>query len=317
MSPLEETTIYSRANGYVQKWLVDIGDKVAEGQLLAEISTPELDQELAQARAEVVSAEATVTQAKANRDYSHTNLERYQLLAPTGVASQQELEQKRAQAAVDVANVDVAIAAVGGKQANIRRLLQLKGFAKVVAPYAGTITSRTIERGALVTAATGMFKIAIVDPVRVFVDVPQDVAPSVRADTVAKVTVAEFPGRVFEGAVTRTAGALAPASRTLKTEVRVPNHGGELLTGMYAEVELSLPSPHRAYELPATAVMTDAHGVRVAIVTADHHVRLVPIVIERDTGATVRVSTGINEHDTVVKIASANLADGMVVEEAR
>ena len=218
--------------------------------------------------AEVVSAEATVTQAKANRDYSHTNLERYQLLAPTGVASQQELEQKRAQAAVDVANVDVAIAAVGGKQANIRRLLQLKGFAKVVAPYAGTITSRTIERGALVTAATGMFKIAIVDPVRVFVDVPQDVAPSVRANTAAKVTVAEYPGRVFEGAVTRTAGALAPASRTLKTEVRVPNHGGELLTGMYAEVELSLPSPHRAYELPATAVMTDAHGVRVAVVTA-------------------------------------------------
>ncbi len=316
VQPLEETIVYSRANGYVQRWLVDIGDKVKEGQLLAELDTPELDQEGLQARAQLAQAEAGVLQAKANRDFSNNNLDRYKRLAPAGVASQQELDQKEAQAKVDDANVTVALANVGAQQANIQRLSRLKSFARVVAPFAGSITSRTIERGALVTSgnATPMFKIAATDPVRVFVQVPQDVAPSIRADVNAKVTIREYAGHVFDGRVARSAGALDPASRTMNTEVRVPNPKGELLAGMYAEVSLTLPSPHRVFEVPATALMNDAKGLRVAVVGADDKVRLVAVVLERDTGSTLQISSGLAGDERVVKLASVELFDGKSVD---
>jgi membrane fusion protein (multidrug efflux system) len=314
--PLEETVLYPRANGYVRRWLVDIGDKVTDGQLLAEIDTPELDQELVQARAQLAQAQASAVQARANRDFSKTNLQRYKGLGPSGVASVQEIEQHEAQAAVDEANVTVAEAAIGSQQANVKKLIQLKAFARVVAPYAGVITARNIERGSLVAmgSATPLFKIAIADPVRVFIQVPQDVAPSVHADLVTKVSVREYPGRVFEGKVARTTGALDPASRTMSTEIRVPNPEGRLMTGMYAEVSLTLPAPHRVFDVPATALVNDSHGLRVAVVGSDGKIRMIPIVVERDSGTTVQVASGIGEGDRLVKIASADLSEGKVVE---
>lgn len=316
VQPLEETVVYPRSSGYVSKWMADMGDKVEAGAVLAEIDTPEIDQQLEQARAQLVQAQAGLVQATSNRNYSTTTLDRYRKLAPEGVASQQELDQKQAQSLVDEANVKVANAAIEAQQANVRRLSQMKAWGRITAPFAGTVNARMIERGALVSPTTPLFKISSTDPVRVFVQVPQDVAPSVRSDVAAKVTVREYAGRTFEGKVARSAGALDPSTRTMNTEVRLPNPKGELLAGMYAQVALTLPSPHRVFELPATAVMTDAKGIRVAVVGADGKVKLVNVVIERDNGPTIEVSAGLAEGDRVVKLASAELVDGKNVEIA-
>jgi len=318
VKPLEEAVLYSRANGYVRDWKVDIGDKVKKDDLLAEIETPELDQEIAQARAQLAQAEAGIAQATANLNFSKSTRDRFQKLVASGVATQQDLDQKAAQADVDVANLNMAKAVVGTQRANIARLDQLKSFARVVAPFAGTITARMIDGGSLVAPGTTapLFRLAAIDPVRVFVDVPQDVAPSVRVDTPAVVSVREYPGRSFQGRVARTAGALDPASRTLSTEVRVPNGDGALFAGMYAEVHLTLPISHRILELPATAILTDAQGTRVQMVGADGSVHLVRVVIERDLGQTVYVSEGLDPGDHVVKIASAELAEGLHVDVA-
>jgi RND family efflux transporter MFP subunit len=317
--PLEETTIYARASGYVRKWNADIGDRVKEGDVLAEIDTPELDQQIDEAKAQLTRAEAGVIQAKANLVFAKQSLERAKNMVGSGVASQQELDQWRTQAEVAEANVTVAIAAADAQRANIRRLTQTKAFARVLAPFAGTVTSRTVERGALVTAGNGnpLFKVASTDPARVFVQVPQDVAPSVRVDLAARVSVREFAGRTFEGKVARAAGALDPGTRTMTTEVRVPNPNGELLAGMYAQVALVLPTPHRVLELPATAVMNDAKGIRVALVAGDSTLRLVPVVVERDTGPTVQIASGLEGSEQIVKNASAELLEGRAVEVAR
>lgn len=316
--PLEETVLYSRANGFVRAWNVDIGDKVKEGQPLVQLETPELDQEILQARAQLAQAEAGIKQATANADLSRSSLERYKKLAAEGLATQQQLDEKGAQAQVDIANVDVAQAMIGTQRANLARQGKLKSFASVTAPFAGTITARMVERGALVVAGNSspLFKLSATDPVRVYVDVPQDVAPSVKSDLKAEVTVREYPGRIFQGKITRTAGALDPATRTLSTEIRVPNPDNALLTGMYTEVSLTLPVPHKTCEIPATSVTTGEKGVRVQVVDADGTVRLVPVVIERDLGATVQISSGLTGGERVVKLASAELADGSRVEVA-
>ena len=196
------------------------------------------------------------------------------------------------------------------------RLGQLKSFARVTAPFGGTITQRTIETGSLVTAgnATPLYKIAAMDPARVFVQVPQDVAVGVRADVPATVTLREYPGHKFEGKVTRAAGELDPASRTMNTEVRVPNPKGELIAGMYAQVALTLPSSHRVFAVPATALLNDAKGSRVVVVDAESKVHLVPVVVERDTGSSIEIASGIDGGTRVVKLASSELSEGKIVE---
>ena len=314
--PLEETVVYSRANGYLRRWVVDLGDHVEQDQLLAELETPELDQEIAQARADIAQAEARVVQAEASNAFARSDLRRYEQLAPAGIASRADLDQRQAAATVGVSNVDVARAAVVSQRANLQRLLRMKSFARVLAPFAGTVTARMVDRGALVTAgaATPMFRIAANDPARVFLQVPQDVAPSVRAGVAARVTVREYAGRVFEGQVTRSAGSLDPATRTMNTEIRVPNPDGALLAGMYAEVSLSLPLPHRVFELPATALLSDASGLHVATVTDAGTIHLVPVVVERDTGATVQISTGLTGTERVVRLATAGMLEGMPID---
>jgi RND family efflux transporter MFP subunit len=313
---LEETVIYPRADGYIKAWLVDIGDKVKEGQTLAVIETPELDQQLDQARAQLAQAQAGVLQAAANHEFSKANLERFKQLVPAGVASQQDLDKGQAQSSVDEAGVTVAKAAVNVQEANMRRLSNLKSFANVTAPFAGTITSRTVDRGALVSAgnATPLFKVAATDPARVLIQVPQDVASGIKTDLSATVSVREFAGRTFDGIVAHSAGALDPVTRTMLVEVRVPNPKNELLAGMYSEVALTLPSSHRVFEVPATALMNDSRGLRLAIVDNDNKLHLQTIAIERDAGATVQVSSGLTGEERIVKIASAELSEGRVVE---
>lgn len=315
VQPLQETVIYPRASGYVRAWKVDIGDRVKKGQVLAEIETPELDQELLQAAAQLKQTEAQRTQAQANRNLAKANLARAERLAPSGIVSRADLEQQQAQAEVGDANVKVADANVAAQRANIQRLRQLKAFARVTAPFAGAVTLRSVEIGSLVTSGNNqpLFRIADVDPARIFVQVPQDVAPSVRAGAAADVAVREYPGRKFPGTVTRAAGELDASTRTMTTEVRVPNHEGALMAGMYAEVALTLPSPHRVLEVPATALMNDSRGQRVAVVEGGK-LRLLTVVVERDNGATIDVSSGLKGDEKIAKIGSAAFVDGMAVE---
>ncbi|MCA1828860.1 MAG: efflux RND transporter periplasmic adaptor subunit [Myxococcales bacterium] len=315
VQPLQATQIFARASGYVRKWKADIGDKVKEGQVLAEIETPELDQELAQARAQLMQTQASEAQAKANRDLALANLGRARRLAPSGVVSKAELDQAEAQASVGEANIKVAAANVGAAQANIRRLMQLKAFASVTAPFAGTITQRTVEVGTLVSAANGqpLFRIAAMDPARIFVQIPQDVAPGVRPGVAAAVSVREYPGRKFQGVVTRASGELDPSTRTMTTEIRVPNQDGALMAGMYAEVSLSLPLAHHVLEVPATALLSDARGQHVALVE-NGKLHLQPVVVERDNGATIDVSSGLTGNESVARIGSAAFVEGMQVE---
>jgi RND family efflux transporter MFP subunit len=187
-----------------------------------------------------------------------------------------------------------------------------------VAPFAGRITARSVEVGSLVSAGSGspLFKLAATDPARVFIQVPQDVAPGVRAELAAGVGVREYPGRTFAGMVTRASGELDPATRTMNTEVRVPNSDGTLIPGMYAQVTLTLPYPHRVFEIPATALINDAKGMRVAVVGPDVAVHMTPIVLERDTGAALEVSSGLTGTERVVKVPNASLVEGTAVTVA-
>lgn len=317
--PLEETRIYPRISGYVRRWLVDIGDQVTAGQLLAEIDAPELAAQLAQARALLAQARATVKQAIAQRDYSKSNSARYSSLSDQQLVSRAQVEQTSAQAQTDEANVAAAQSNVAAQEANVRRLTELAGFARVVAPFAGTVTTRSIDRGALVSEgnATPMFTIAALDPVRVFVDVPQTIAPSVRSGTAATISVREYAGRTFTGAVTRAAGALDPELHTMTTEIRVPNGDRALLPGMYVQAQLTLPAPRKVLEIPATALYNDAQGLRVAVVDAQSRIRFAPITIERDTGRTLHVATGLAGGERVVKIAIPSITEGALVEVAK
>jgi RND family efflux transporter MFP subunit len=319
VQPLEETVLYARASGFVRVWRVDIGDKVKQAQVLAELDTPELDQELDQARAQLAQAQSTLQQTLANRELSKSNLRRYEQLAQQGLVSEADLDQHKAQAQVDEANAGVARATIAAQEANIRRLSQLKSFARVTAPFGGMVTQRWVEIGALVTAGNGqpLYKIAAIDPARVFVQVPQDVAPGVRADVPAKVTVREYAGRAFDGRVARSSGELDTATRTMNTEIRVPNADGALMPGMYAQVALTLPSPHRVLEVPATALMNRAEGPRVATVDAESRIHLVPVVVERDTGANIEISTGLTGSERVVKFGSAEFVEGKPVDVMR
>jgi membrane fusion protein, multidrug efflux system len=318
VQPLQETTIYPRASGYVRKWYFDIGDRVKAGDELTAIDAPEIEQQLKQARAQLAQAKASLLQANANSVFSKLDLMRLERLEPGGVASRQELDKGRAQAEVDAANVSVAQANIDAQQANLERLTQLKSFTRVLAPFDGIVTARTIEIGSLVTAGNGspLFKVTATDPVRVFVQVPQGSAPSVKSSMSALVKVREFPQRSFEGVIARTAGALDSITRTMNTEVRVPNPNGELLTGMYAEVSLNLSTAHKVFEVPATALFNDAAGLRVAVVTGDDSIHLAPVLIERDNGATIEIAGGLDGIERVVRLANPELTESRKVSVA-
>jgi RND family efflux transporter MFP subunit len=318
VKPLEETKIYPRASGYVRRWAVDIGDKVKEGQLLAEIDTPELDSQIAQARAQLAAAKAAVKQATAQRDYAKSSAARYETLAGQKLVAQAQVEQQQSEAQTGEANVNAAESNVTAQEANLKRLVDTKSFANVTAPFAGTITTRSVDRGSLVqeNGTTPMFTLVATDPVRVFIDVPQSVAPSIKPGAEAALTVREYGDRTFTGKVTRSSGALDPELHIMQTEIQVPNSDGALIPGMYVQAALSLPVPHKVLEIPATALYSDAQGVRIATVDAQNRVHYVPITIERDTGATLWVATGVTGDERIVKIAVPSLAEGDLVDVA-
>ncbi len=312
---LEETFIYSRTSGYVRRWLVDIGDKVKEGDLLAEIDTPELDREIDAARAEQNQAAALLVQAKANQKLAHLTDERTKRLAPAGLATQQESDEKQAAASVADANVGVAEATAQARQAALSQLLATKAFARVTAPFSGTVTARTVERGSLVTSgnSTALFHLVATETMRIYVQVPQDLAVEVRTGLAAKVTLREFPGRTFEGKVAHTQSALDAQSRTMTAEVRVPNADGALLSGMYASVSFALHGVHRVFVLPSSAIIADAKGVHVAVVDASSRITFASVVVEHDDGEGVWIASGLTGQELVVKNPGAQIAEGRTV----
>ncbi len=311
--------INARATGYVRHWRVDLGDQVRAGDVLAELDTPELDQQLQQARATLKQQEAAVEQAVANRDFAKLTATRQDTLVRQGLVAIQDGDQADAQLKVGEANVHAGEANVAAAQASVRQLGQLVSFGHVVAPFDGRITQRNIDVGSLVIAggAAGslpLFRIEAVDPMRVFVQVPQVFAPSVKEGEIASVSVRERPGQSFQGHVTRTAGTLDPALRTLNVQIDVPNPRGELLGGMYAQVAIAVAVSHRVVRVPSSAVITDARGVRVAIVDGAGQVHLVAVSRGLDDGREVELVDGLVGGEQVITSPGGDVVEGARVE---
>jgi RND family efflux transporter MFP subunit len=318
LQALEATAVYARATGYVRRWLVDIGDRVTQGQLLVEINTPDLDQQLQQARATLGQMNASLEQATANERFAAVTATRYQALLGQHFVSQQDVDQTQAQAAVGVANVHAAQSAVLAQTANVHQLEQLKAFARVTAPFAGIITERNIERGTLVTpgSASGrpLYMIAISNPLRVFVKVPQPVASGIADGEAVKVSVREHPGRDFTGKITRSAGALDPATRTLTVEAQVANDKGELLPGSYADVTFPAGVAHGVAVIPVSALVFDAQGMRVATVDGNSKAHFIHVQIGRDQGQTVEIVDGLTGKENVIAAPGGNIVEGTLVK---
>jgi RND family efflux transporter MFP subunit len=317
--PREQTLVYARASGYVRSWLVDIGAHVKKGQLLVVLETPDLDQQLAQARASLSQTMAALAQAKANRRFAYLTARREAELFGKSLISAQENDQAQTQASAWSANVKAATATVHAQRATVRQLEQLVAFGRVYGPYDGIVTRRLVDVGTLVNAGAGssavaLFEMATTDPMLAYVDVPQVFAASVRVGADAKVAVRSFPGRVFTGRVTRTAGALDPASRTLRTEVDIPNASGELLSGMYVDVSLDVAVPHKVIRVPSSAVIADSRGVHVAVVDGTGRVHLVAVTQGLDNGTTVELVQGLSGGEQVISAPASDVADGQEVQ---
>jgi RND family efflux transporter MFP subunit len=286
-----QTTIFPRSNGYVESWKVDIGDNVQAGQLLAEIATPEVDQQLAQARAQEEIAKLTA--------------DRWRDLVQKNVVSKQEYDQNEK--------------AYEAAKANLQQLEKIQGFQQILAPFAGKIAARNIDVGTLVAAGTGnsgtpLFSLVQSDVLRVYVFAPQENAPSIHEGLAAKIVLQEYPGQEFDGKVTRTAGALDPQSRTMQVEVQVPNQQGKLYAGMYGQVKFLLPDDNAPIVVSADAFVFRAQGPQVVTVTNDDHIHWQKISVGRDFGTQLEVLDGLRENTEVVMNPTDDLREGIKVQ---
>jgi len=304
----EESPIYARTSGYLVKWYKDIGSRVKEGELLATIDTPEIDQELNQTRAAREQIVAQLELAKISAD-------RWENLRKSDSVSAQEADQQTSgykQAQANLASAD----------ANVRRLQQLESFKRVYAPFSGVITKRNVDPGALINAGAGaagreLFDIARVDPLRVYTSVPQAYAPYIKVGGNTVVTLQEFPGQKFTARIARTAESIDPNTRTLLTEVDVPNKDGRLLPGSFGEVHFAVGSNVNKVTVPVNAMLFRSEGPRLAVIGDDKKVQLRPINIGRDYGATLEILGGVSTGDQIVINPPDSLEDGQVVNLAQ
>jgi RND family efflux transporter MFP subunit len=299
-----ESPIYARTTGYVKKWYHDIGSRVRQGDLLADIDTPEVDQQLAQARAELNTAQA-------NEKLSQITATRYQELIKTDGVSKQEVDNA-------VGDYAAKSAAAQSSQANVRRLEELESFKHIYAPFSGVITRRNVDIGNLINAGNGgaaqeLFFLAQTDPIRVYVSVPEIYAPTVRQGLSAYLELAQYPGQKFLGKIVRTADAIDLASRTLNTEVDVPNKDGRLLPGGYAQVHLLVGVTGAHLQIPVNAVLFRSEGLRAVTVDATHKTHLQQLAIGRDYGTSLEVLQGLNAGDWIVLNPPDSLDEGMQV----
>ncbi len=299
-----DSPIYARTNGYLQKWYHDIGSRVPKGELLAEIDTPEVDQQLSQARADLNTAQA-------NSNLSKITATRFQDLIKSDGVSKQEVDNA-------VGDYEAKAATVKSAEANVRRLEELESFKHVFAPFSGVITRRNIDMGTLINAGNGgaqqeLFTLAQTDPIRVYVTVPEMYAASVRAGLGAFLELTQYPGQNFQGKVVRTAEAIDPNSRTLLTEVDVPNKATQLFPGGYAQVHLQVKVAASRVQVPVNALLFRAEGLRAVIVDANHKIHLRQLTIGRDYGTTLEVLQGVDPNDWIVLNPADSLDEGQDV----
>jgi len=304
-----DAPIYARTNGYLKRWYVDIGTRVKEGQLLAEIDTPEVNQQLRQSRADLATAQA-------NLNLSKITSERYAGLLMSDSVSKQEADNAAGDYEAKQANLQSA-------QANVKRLEELKSFQKIYAPFSGVITARNTDIGALIDSGssggvrTELFHIVQPDKLRVYVSVPQIYSQAAKPGLTAELTLSEFPGRPFVGKLVRTANAIDPTSRTLLVEIAVNNPIGQLFTGSYAEVHLKLPTAASAFILPVNTLLFRSEGLRIAAVGDGQHVELRPITLGHDFGSEVEVIAGLNGGENVIVNPPDSLVTGETVRIAQ
>jgi RND family efflux transporter MFP subunit len=304
LQPYVESPIYARTNGYLKKWYRDIGSRVSKGELLVDIDTPEVDQQLSQARADLATAQANV-------HLSDITAVRYGDLLKTDGVSKQE---------VDNAQGDLAAkrAIVQSSEANVRRLEELESFKHIYAPFAGVLTRRNIDIGTLINAGNGgttqlLFTLAQTDPIRVYVNVPETYAPAIHEGLGAFLELTQFPGQKFQGKVVRTAESIDQATRTLLTEVDVPNKAGQLLPGGYAQVHLQVNVKAERLQVPVNSLLFRSEGLRAVVIDSSHRVHLQPLTIGRDYGTTLEVLNGLKADDWIVLNPPDALEDGQQV----
>ena len=304
VQPFVEAAIHARASGFLKNWFVDIGDHVTNNQTLAEIDTPELDEQLAQTKAEL-------DQAMAARDLAKITADRWTELLKTASVSEQETEEKKSDSVLKQANVEAA-------RANVQRLEDMKNFDRVTAPFDGVITVRNTDIGQLIAAGSGpeLFRLAQTDPLRVYVRVPQLMVHTIAPGQKAALTFQDLPGREFAATVTRTAGAMDPTSRTLQVELQVPNPRGEILAGSYAQVSFNESAAANVLTLSDKGFIFRAQGMQAAVVGEDGKVHLRSIKLGRDFGNTVEVLAGLNATDHVILNPPDGIAEGMAVRMA-
>jgi RND family efflux transporter MFP subunit len=304
-----DSPIYARTNGYLKRWYTDIGARVKAGQLIAEIETPEVDQQLRQSKADLATAEA-------NLNLSQITASRYQDLLKTDSVSKQDTDNA-------VGDLAAKQATVQSSQANVRRLEELQAFEKIYAPFDGVITARNTDIGALIDSGssggtrTELFHIAQPDKLRVYVSVPQVYSQAMKPGLSADLVLTEFPGRVFPGTLVRTADAIDQSTRTLLVEIRVNNPTGTLFSGAYAEVHLKLPTATSAFILPVNTLLFRSEGLRVAAVTDGQHAELKPITLGHDFGSEVEVVAGLTGNESIIANPPDSLVSGEEVRIAK
>ncbi|MEA3212894.1 MAG: hypothetical protein QOE70_5951 [Chthoniobacter sp.] len=301
----QETPLYPRVNGYVKRIVADIGAKVQAGDLLAEIETPELDQQVRQAR-------AALEQAAANLTLAATTSGRWQELQRTRVVAAQEVDERKG--ALDARKADRAAA-----EANLQRLEQMQSFQKITAPFSGTVTKRFVEVGQLVTgdlndATRILFRLEHTAALRAFINVPQSYYRNISNGQTVALSFREVPGRTFPGTVVRTAGALDSATRTLRTEIQVPNQAGELIPGLYAEVKFQVQRENPPISVPARALIIQSNGPQIATVDTGNRVTLQAVALGRDFGKTVEIASGLQAGARFVLNPTDTLRDGATVQ---
>jgi len=304
MQAYVESPIYARTNGYLKKWYHDIGSRVRQGDLLADIDTPEVDQQLSQARADLNTQQA-------NANLSKITAARYQELIKTDGVSKQEVDNA-------VGDLEAKVANVKSAEANVRRLEELESFKHIYAPFSGVITKRSVDTGTLINAGNGgaseqLFVLAQTDPIRVYVSVPEAYAPSIRSGLGAFLELTQYPGQKFAGRVVRTAESIDPGTRTLLTEVDVPNHNGALLPGGYAQAHLQVKVTGARLAVPVNALLFRSEGLRAVVVDANHRAHLRSITVGRDYGTTLEVLQGLDVNDWIVLNPADSIDDGQEV----
>jgi multidrug efflux pump subunit AcrA (membrane-fusion protein) len=328
---IQDSIIYARTSGYLSKRYVDIGDHVKAGQLLAEIASPEIDQQLRQAEADLRQSEKNLDLQKATLDLARTTMARYQAADAEDAVAKLVVDQSVSSYRTGQAAVAAAEANVESNQANVQRLRELTSFQRVLAPFNGTVIQRNVDVGALITAgspvnntaaapssvtgaANGLFEVAQIDTLRVFVNVPQAYAPNVTVGLPVRVTLRGQLMQPVTGTVTRTASAFDPGTRTLLTQVDIPNPSHRMLPGMFVYVDFKIGPSGTHWRVPATAMMFNAQGTRVAIVGAGNKLHFQDVVIGRDLGTSIDIQAGLHGNEMVVSQPTVSLQEGQVVK---